>query len=138
MGAGHSVTAFYEVIPANSNETVANVDKLEYQRPEIIPSSDLMLVKVRYKKPGEEVSTLFSKHVGTQDIQSIESTSNNFRFAASVAEYALLLKKSEFKGQASYKQVVKMAKASKGEDEEGYRSEFIKLAEVSQLLDGAE
>jgi Ca-activated chloride channel family protein len=136
MGAGHSVTAFYEIIPADSKEKTANVDPLEYQKPEIIPSSDLLLVKVRYKKPKEEVSTLFSKHVGAPDVLRLERTSDDFRFAAAVAEYAMLLNKSEFKGKASYSDVIKLAKGSKGQDEDGYRAELIKLVEVSQLLEG--
>ncbi|MCE5287135.1 MAG: VWA domain-containing protein [Pelosinus sp.] len=138
MGAGHSVTAFYEIISVGSREKTANVDSLQYQKPEIIPSSDLMLVKVRYKKPNEDGSILFSKHVGAQDMLSMENTSDNFRFAAGVAEYAMLLRKSEFKGNASYNEVLKLSKGSKGQDEEGYRAEFIKLVEVSQLLEGAE
>lgn len=137
MGAGHSVTAFYEIVPADAKQP-ANDDTLQYQKPVIIPSSDLLLVKVRYKQPKDTVSTLFSKHVDAKDIVSLAETSDNYRFASAVAEYAMLLKKSEFKGSSSYKEVLKLAKGSKGQDEEGYRAEFIKLVEVSQLLDGAE
>jgi Ca-activated chloride channel family protein len=135
MGAGHTVTALYEIIPADSSEAPAKVDPLQYQKLKTIPSTDLMLVKVRYKQPKADNSIFFSKHISTPGLYSIDKASDNFRFAAAVAEYGLLLKKSEFKGSASYSDIIKLAKGSKGWDEEGYRSEFIKLVEVSKLID---
>ncbi|SMD09209.1 YfbK domain-containing protein [Sporomusa malonica] len=133
MGAGHSVTVLYEVIPANSQEVVGTVEPLLYQRSEPVPSEDLLQVKVRYKKPAESASILIAKHVGTDE--TVEGSSARFRFAAAVAEYALLLRNSEFKGQSSYPQVLEMASGAKGRDNEGYRGEFIRLVEISQLLD---
>ena len=67
--------------------------------------------------------------------QSIESTSENFRFAAAVAEFGLLLRNSEFKGNASYGNVIDLAKGAFGKDEEGYRSEFVRLVKTAQALD---
>lgn len=133
MGAGHSVTAFYEVIPAGSEEMAGAVDPLRYQRTEVVPSDDLLQVKIRYKKPATETSSLHTKHIGIQEITA--TPSENFRFAAAVAEYAMILRNSEFKGQASYRQVLELAKGAKGKDVDGYRGEFIRMVEISQLMD---
>lgn len=133
MGAGHSVTALYEIIPAESDEITGSVDSPVYQRTEIIPSDDLLQVKIRYKKPAEDVSVLFVKRIGSQDISA--APSDDFKFAAAVGEYAMLLRDSEFKGQATYRQVLELAKHAKGKDVEGYRAEFIRMVEISQLLD---
>ena len=133
MGAGHSVTALYEVIPYGSEEMAGTVDPLLYQRPESMLSDDWLQVKIRYKKPGENTSTLYSKRVSKVAIEG--PTSENFRFTAAVAEYTMLLRNSEFKGQASYQQMLELARGAKGRDPEGYRSEFVRLVEVSQLMD---
>ena len=133
MGVGHSVTAFYEIIPAGSKDVRSTVDPLVYQQSQMIPSEELLQVKIRYKQPKEDKSMLFVKGIG--DTESNVRPSEKFRFAAAVAEYAMLLRNSEFKGQSSYGQVVEMAKGAKGKDEEGYRAEFIKLVEFSQLFD---
>jgi len=133
MGVGHSVTAFYEIIPAGSKDVRSTVDSLVYQQSQMIPSEELLQVKIRYKQPKEDKSMLFVKGIG--DTESNVRPSEKFRFAAAVAEYAMLLRNSEFKGQSSYGQVVEMAKGAKGKDEEGYRAEFIKLVEFSQLFD---
>ncbi len=131
MGAGHSVTALYEIIPAGSADPIPSVDPLIYQKPRILPSDDLMQVKIRYKKPGEETSILLTTPVDSRN----KTASDNLRFAAAVAEYGMLLRGSEFKGNSSYRQALELARNAKGSDENGYRAEFIKLMEVSQLLD---
>ncbi|MBP2662449.1 MAG: von Willebrand factor [Firmicutes bacterium] len=132
MGAGHTVTALYEIIPVGSEEPAGITDPLIYQQPQIVSSDDLLQVKIRYKKPEEDTSILLTKTVGAAE--SAGTTSENFRFAAAVAEYALLLKNSEYKGQANYQQVLELAKGAKGSDEEGYRSEFVRMVEITQLL----
>ena len=131
MGAGHSVTALYEVIPADSPETTGSVDPLAFQRSELLASSDMLQVKVRYKEPAGSASKLLTLRV--DGANSSEST-DRFRFAAAVAEYGLLLTKSEFKGQASYRQVQELATGARGSDPEGYRGEFVRLVEVAPLL----
>lgn len=137
MGAGHSVTAIYEIIPASSAETVGSVDPLLYQQTTVVPHNELLQVKVRYKKPNESVSSLYTHAVGEQHITT--APSDNFRFAAAVAEYGLLLHKSPFKGSSIYNQVLELAAGAKGNDKSGDRGEFIKLVEVASLLDeGAE
>lgn len=129
MGAGHSVTALYEIVPAGS-ASQTGTDDLAFQRAVLIPGSDLARVQIRYKRPGEEVSTLMEKRVGADG-----GVSDNFRFAAAVAEAALLLRNSEYKGQASYGHVLQAARAARGGDRDGYRAEFIRLMEVARILD---
>ena len=133
MGAGHSVTALYEIVPADSLENVANVDPLLYQQSKSTGGSDLLQVKIRYKKPNEETSVLMTQRVDA-NAQTAALPSDNLRFAAAVAEYGMLLRNSEFKGQASYAQALALARGARGSDENGYRSEFIKLLEISQIL----
>jgi len=132
MGAGHSVTALYEIIPADSEESGVSIDPLIYQKPTVIPSEDLMQVKVRYKTPNENTSILFTKQVKPFAENYIQS--DNFRFAAAVVEYAMLLRNSEFKGQSSYQQVLDLARNAKGPDTQGYRAEFIRLVDVSEVM----
>ena len=134
MGAGHSVTALYEIVPAGSQETTGSVDPLIYQQAQTIPSNDLLQVKIRYKKPLEDTSILMITSIdGKAEMKA--GASENFRFAAAVAEYGMLLRNSEFKGQSSYAQALALARGARGTDENGYRSEFIKLMELSQILD---
>ncbi|OFY25125.1 MAG: hypothetical protein A2W98_07070 [Bacteroidetes bacterium GWF2_33_38] len=133
IGSGHTVTALYEVILANSKEQVNKVDPLEYQTNNVVNSDNLMTVKLRYKKPNEDESILIVKRVSKEDLEVGEG-SGNFNFAASVAEFGMLLRDSEHKANASFGQVLALAKQSKGNDENGYRSEFIKLVETASLL----
>ena len=133
IGSGHTVTALYEIIPAGSEEEVSNVDPLTYQQTNILTSGNLMTVKLRYKKPDEEVSTKIVRTVKDKELRR-GTMSDNFIFAASVAEFGMLLRDSEHKANASYEQALSLAKSAKGDDEDGYRQEFIKLLKTSQLL----
>jgi len=133
IGAGHTVTALYELIPANSKEEVPGIDELEYQKSSVVKSNDLMTLKLRYKKPDADVSQLIKQKVTKSDIVK-NNTSNNFKWACSVAEFGLLLRGSKFKGDANYEQLIERSKNAKGQDNEGYRAEFIKLVEIAQLL----
>ncbi len=139
LGAGHTVTALYEIIPVGvKSEYLKSVDELKYQNyqhTKTANSNELMTIKFRYKKPNEEVSKLIT-HVLNDKSKKLEETSNNFRFSAAVAEFGLLLRDSEFKGKANYNQVVSLAKESRGEDSEGYRAEFVRLVESCQLMQG--
>ncbi len=134
IGAGHTVTAIYELIPSGSKEEVPGIDELEYQKSTVVKSNDLMTLKLRYKQPDGDVSKLIKQKVTKSDIVK-DNTSNNFKWAASVAEFGLLLRASKFKGEANWDQVIAMAKSAKGSDNEGYRAEFIKLSEIAQLLE---
>jgi Ca-activated chloride channel homolog len=136
MGSGHSVTAIYEIVPSGTESAyLAKTDALKYQK--TISSGDtgeLLTLKIRYKKPDSKTSELLDYPVKNKSI-SLASTSDNFRLAASVAEFGLLLRQSEYKGGAGYEDVIKRAKTAFGKDDEGYRSEFVRLAKVAQSLD---
>ncbi|NOZ47822.1 MAG: DUF3520 domain-containing protein [Chlorobi bacterium] len=133
IGSGHTVTALYEIIPADSREQIPDVDPLEYQKTSLVDSKNLLTVKLRYKNPEEDESKLITRKIKRQDIFSSEP-SNNFNFAAAVAEFGMLLRNSEFKADSDFNHVILMANKAKGDDENGYRNEFIKLVETAQLL----
>ncbi len=130
IGCGHTVTALYEVIPSDSDEEVSNVDPLEYQQQTKVKSNNLMTVKVRYKKPNEDTSNLIVEKV---EAGKTEST-NNLMFASAVAEFGMLLRESEFKGNATFADVLRRAKNSTGLDEYGYKADFIKMVEMGEML----
>ncbi|WGQ08039.1 von Willebrand factor type A domain-containing protein [Pedobacter gandavensis] len=138
MGAGHTVTAFYEVIPFGVKSGFTPfIDPLKYQKYEVIASNngspEMLMVKLRYKQPDGHQSKLLQKAV--LDTNSpFDKASEHFRFAAAVAEFGLLLRQSEYKRDANYEQVIRMAQAAKGKDTEGYRAEFINLVKSAALL----
>ena len=143
MGAGHTVTALYELIPAGSDESLKSIDPLKYQsgvkesRPETVvkadKSAELMTVKLRYKQPDENSSTKVEIPVKGK-VLDLDDSSDNFRFSASIAEFGLILRDSEYMEEASIEQVIALAKGARGEDEEGYRSEFLKLVKLADAL----
>jgi Ca-activated chloride channel family protein len=139
LGAGHTVTALYEIIPADaqSNQTVPDTDELKYQKNKITPSAftskELMTLKLRYKQPAAEESKLISKGLMEENID-YNKTSDNFRFSAAVAQFGMLLRNSEFKGNATYTDVVTLAEGAKGADKEGYRTEFINMVKSCQWI----
>ena len=137
LGAGHSVTALYEIILANS-DAPAQADNLKYQHTTISPgamhTNEIMTVKLRYKLPDKNESTLVTYPV-FDDQTKLEDSSDNFKFSAAVAEFGLLLQKSEYSGKAAYSQVLQLATEAKGTDIYGYRAEFIHLVETIQLLE---
>lgn len=137
LGSGHTVTALYEVIPVGiQSEFIKPVDPLKYQSNKInitYTGSELLTIKLRYKKPQEDNSRLITKPV-TDDHISISNASDNFRFAASVASFGMLLRNSAYKQSATFEDVIALAKNATGKDENGYRSEFIKLVESARLM----
>ena len=139
LGSGHTVTALYEVIPMGVKDSfLAKVDDLKYQKNKNISTSssqtnEILTVKFRYKAPDGDVSKLIEHPVLDKQIP-VARTSENFRFATSVAEFGMLLRNSPFKSKATYGNVIDLARKAKGTDEEGYRAEFIRLAENAQLL----
>ncbi len=133
LGAGHTVTALYEVVPSDSKEEFAKTDDLKYQKVAVAPSDDLLTVKLRYKEPTGDTSKLLSKEVNSK--AEVIKPSNNFEFASAVAEFGLLLRNSQYKAGASYRDVLERAKAAKGSDSDGYRADFIKLVEIAQMVD---
>ncbi|MGL4630118.1 MAG: YfbK domain-containing protein [Leadbetterella sp.] len=139
IGSGHTVTAVYEIIPTNVNSTyLSTVDKLKYQKPsqekvDQNDSDEVLTIKLRYKSPDGDKSLLMTKPVKDESI-SFENTTENFKLATAVTEFGLLLRQSEFAGKANYDQAIDIAKKAKGEDEEGYRAELIKLIKTAKLL----
>ncbi len=139
MGSGHTVTALYEIIPAGVESAyLAKVDELKYQKTTEFTSAsqsdELVTIKLRYKQPDSETSRLFE--VSVRDTHTpFARTSDNFRFAVSVAEWGLLLRKSEFKGEATYQQVIQTAQNALAKDPEGYRAEFVRLVKLAQSLE---
>jgi Ca-activated chloride channel family protein len=128
LGAGHTVTALYEIIPYGSKEDIPGVDPLEYQetkiRPEAFKSKEMLIVKLRYKKPDREKSQLIELAVQDEGTAWAEA-SENIKFSAAVAEFGMLLRDSEFKGLSSFAAVLELARAGRGPDRHGYRAELI-------------
>ncbi|MEN8201425.1 MAG: von Willebrand factor type A domain-containing protein [Bacteroidota bacterium] len=143
MGAGHTVTALYELIPAGSDESLKRIDPLKYQsdrkesgkddKVKADRSAELMTVKLRYKQPDGNTSTKVEIPVKGK-VLDLDESSDNFRFSASIAEFGLILRNSEYREEASMEQVIALAKGARGEDEEGYRSEFLKLVKLADAL----
>jgi Ca-activated chloride channel family protein len=137
LGAGHTVTALYEIIPVGVENTYSNrIDPLKYQRNQTVSQGsekEIMTVKLRYKRPDEDNSSLTSLVVPNK-VRSFDATSDNFRFSSSVAAFGMILRDSEFKGNSSYPMVLKLAGNAKGKDPNGYRAEFINLVSAAQLI----
>lgn len=143
LGSGHTVTALYEIIPVGVKDSfLAKVDDLKYRSHKTknnggaSGSDEILTVKFRYKAPDGDVSRLIEHPVADRPI-AVAQTSDNFRFAAAVAGFGMLLRNSAFKGAASYETVLQMATGARGRDEEGYRSEFIRMVQNAQLLSPA-
>ena len=139
MGPGHTVTAIYEVVPAGSESTAsASIDPLKYQEQHVKASAkndpDLMTIKLRYKKPDEQKSSLFQLATRDND-KSLDDASENFRFASAVASFGMVLRNSAHKGAANYDNVEELARGAIGLDKEGYRKEFLTLIELSRSMD---
>ena len=135
LGAGHTVTALYEVVPAGAAVPRGEVDALRYQpQPDGPPLSDfddeLMYVKVRYKDPDGTRSKLLERAVADR----VRSPSTDFRFAAAVAGFGMLLRESEHAGDLTLADVAGLAEKGKGDDPRGYRGQFIQLVEATRDL----
>lgn len=141
LGAGHTVTALYELILKGDEQDeiseVPKVDDLKYQTSKLSAegkySNEILTLKLRYKKPDGAKSKKLEYTV-RDDFKKLEDSSNNFRFSAAVASFGMLLRDSKYQGKLSYPELIKMAKASKGEDNNGYRAEFIQLLEKAEMI----
>jgi Ca-activated chloride channel homolog len=136
LGAGHTVTALYEIVP-NALDAPVPVTEYRYQSVKVndgaYNSSEIGNLKLRCKPPTGTVSLLteiplIDSHLALGD------TEDYFRFSAAVAEFGMLLRDSEYKGNSSYEQVLALAAGAKGADEHGYRQEFIKLVKIAESL----
>ena len=136
LGSGHTVTALYELIPAGSDEAIPSVDELKYQQqgvPTANRSDELFTLKLRYKNPKGSSSQLVELAVSDASVP-LAQTTYNFRFAAAVAGFGMLLRDSEHKGNLTYDAVATLARGAKGDDQEGYRQEFIRMVESCNLM----
>ncbi|WP_337660336.1 vWA domain-containing protein [Anderseniella sp. Alg231-50] len=135
IGAGHSVTALYEITPAGAEGRL--VDDLRYQtesaKPEADSADEYAFMKIRYKLPDSDTSTLITAPVtkGSQ-AASVAQASPDDRFAASVAAFGQVLRGGRYTGSFSYDDVVALAQSAKGEDRFGYRAEFINLVRLAR------
>lgn len=151
LGPGHTVTALYEIELVGPNASggaaagtgqsaaavdVKTADPLKYQQTALTPaaaSGEMLTVKFRYKPIKSDVSVPIEIPVGRES-ETLTAASENFRFAASVTEFGMLLRKSRFSGTADWNSVLNLANGAKGQDAEGYRAEFIELAGKARKL----
>jgi len=134
LGSGHTVTALYEIIPVGvDSEFVKDIDPLKYQSntTTIDTSADeLLTVKFRYKEPEGTQSKLITHVVENQTYKP----GTNLKWSMAVAGFGMLLRDSDFKGDLTYSNVLELAKSSKGNDEFGYRGEFIELVGLAKRM----
>ena len=138
LGAGHRVTAVYEISPAR---TSSKDEDLKYQSEKTEVSSEykneISEIRLRYKEPDGEVSKEIKKVVTFQNTPvNGKSYSKDFYFAAAVVEFGMILRNSEYKGDASIESVLALAEQGLDKDENGYRKEFLDLAYRYQELLG--
>ena len=135
LGAGHTVTALYEIVPTSSK--VKDDTDLKYQQTKTSVSNDfgdeLATVKFRYKQPKATKSRLLEKVIENKPVD-FDKSSENFQFASAVAGFGMLLRDSDYQGDLSYEQLIHMATEAKGVDSFGYRSEFIRLLSLVEQL----
>jgi Ca-activated chloride channel family protein len=135
MGAGHTVTALYEVVPVGAP---AAIDPLKYQ-PNVAAdksasaSADVLTVKLRYKEPQGNTSKLFERTL-RGPAAPLERASENLRFATAVTQFGMLLRESSYRGTATFESTAKLANAARGKDAEGYRAELVRLVEIADGL----
>ena len=144
LGAGHTVTALYEIVPVGSPQPVT--DALKYQQPQTAENvanslsgaakSEVLTVKLRYKEPQGSSSKLLAETLaGTAN--GIEKASPDFRFAAAVAQFGMLLRQSEQRGSATWAATEKLADGARGPDADGYRAELVRLVRLAEGLSGS-
>ena len=141
LGAGHTVTALYEISLYDSDESNSNVDALRYQTTSTNESAkecfnycnEILTVKARYKRPESDNSQLITMPV-IEILTEFDESSDNFRFSSAVAAFGMLLRDSEFKGDLSYETIQQIARLSKGKDLQGYRGEFVRLIELAEVV----
>ncbi len=129
IGAGHHVTALYELVPTGHEESSPGVDPLEFSKPAAPaaePRPESLAVKLRYKQPDGDTSKLIKQTV-LDDGRDLASASGDFKFAAAVAGFGMLLRDSPYKGNLNYAAVQELGASSDGTDPSGYRHEFLEL-----------
>ena len=138
IGAGHAVTALYEIVPAGGDIPTPDVDELKYQKPSSLTkeakSGEMLTLKLRYKQPDGEKSKLLEFPVKDSG-KKADAASGDFKFASAVASFGMLLRGSKYAGDATYDSVLKLADAGKGDDTHGYRAEFIDMVKQAKKVD---
>ena len=136
LGAGHAVTVFYEIIPAGvKSDFLPQADELKYsQKTGADNSGEVLTLKLRYKEPDGDTSKLMEKTLKEESFTAFKNASNDMRFAASVIQFGQIAKDSPFKGAMTIDEVIETAKKAKGQDDNGYRAEFVKMAEMYKLI----
>ncbi len=137
LGAGHTVTALYEIIPVGSGQEVQKSADLNYQTTEISESAknspDILTLKFRYKPIDSETSILVETPVKDEN-NPLDAASDNFKFSAAVAGFGMILRELEYKGSANFENMQSLASESASYDENGYKSEFVQLVKTASLL----
>jgi Ca-activated chloride channel family protein len=142
IGAGHTVTALYEIVPAGAGAKtrLPGVDPLRYQTTRRLSgeanSRELLTLKLRYKQPLGINSRLLRTPVLDRGLP-LSRSSNNFRFSAAVAAFGMLLRRSSHRADASFEMVRELARGARGQDPHGYRGEFLELVDRASRLAGA-
>ena len=138
IGAGHSVTALYEIVPAGVKSPARKDSASEFVetrlKEEASSSNTILKVNLRYKLPEESESNLFCVTLDRKVDDPVAMPEGDFKFAASVAAYGMLLRDSKHKGEADWDWVLKAANESLGEDSKGYRTEFVSLVRQAAML----
>ncbi|MBA3334418.1 MAG: VWA domain-containing protein [Acidobacteria bacterium] len=135
IGAGHSVTALYEIVPAGQTVESDGID-LKYSKTEVSQSNfsdELLTVRLRYKEPNYSESKLLTQGLLDEE-NSIENASANLRFASAVAGFGLILRDSRYKGNVNYKKINQLAQNSLGSDLKNYRRDFLDLVRKADVL----
>ena len=139
IGAGHTVTALYTIVPVGKEVDIPNVGPLKYQRPakptKAAQSDELLTVRLRYKLPDADKGIELAQAL-TDTGKRYAQASDDFKFAAAVASFGLVLRDSQYKGNASYDSVLELAQESLGSDKNGYRSEFVELVREARAIAG--
>lgn len=140
IGAGHTVTALYELVPTGVQVNAPSVDELKYQHGQTLSpgagSGEAFTLKIRYKQPDGDVSTKQEFPVRDEGLRYAQADPD-FKFAASVAAFGMILRGSEHKGSASYGSVLELAEEGQGQDRFGYRQEFIELVRKAKDMAGS-
>ncbi|QDU39162.1 von Willebrand factor [Maioricimonas rarisocia] len=141
IGAGHTVTALYEIVPRGvESPALANVDPLKYQQPTGLSteamSTEVLTLKLRYKEPDGQTSRKLEFPIRESDA-TFATASREFQFASAVAAFGMLLRQSEHKGVATYAAVEEWATPAIEADAEGYREEFLRLVRIAAGLAGS-
>ena len=137
IGAGHTVTALYEIVPVGQEAGVGSVDALRYQRrtetTEQATTGELLTLKLRYKDPETTQSQLLELVVRDSG-REYARASEDFKFAAAVASFGMLLRESPHQGTTTLESVLELAEEGQGADAHGYRSEFLELVRKARGL----